>query len=80
MAKAKNDSPIGRSAIRSRLSGTGWRNCHKITNPLLISTSESKPKPISAIDPATASAVTATTASTQVVDDAHPGQRLRPTT
>jgi hypothetical protein len=66
MAKAKNDSPISRSASRSRLSGTGWRNCHKITNPLLISTSESKPKPISAIDVATPPAVTATTASTRL--------------
>jgi hypothetical protein len=61
--QGENDSAISRSASRSRLSGTVWRNCHKITNPLLISTSESRPKPISAIDPATTPAVTATTAS-----------------
>ena len=64
--QGEEDRPISRSASRSRLSGTGWRNCHKITNPLLISTSESRPNPINAIDPAAAPAVTATTASTRL--------------
>ena len=65
-AKAKNDSAIRRSARRSRDSGSGWRNCHKMISPLLTSTTESSPNPTSATDPATMPAMIAMTASTRL--------------
>ncbi len=50
--------------MRSRDSGIGWRNCHRMIRPLDTSTIESSPNPTSATEPATSPAVIAMTAST----------------
>jgi len=54
---------MSRSACRSRVSGSRWRNCHRMTSPLDTSTTESSPNPTRATEPATAPAAMATTAS-----------------
>ena len=54
---------MARRAARSRVSGIGWRNCHKMIRPEDISTMESRPKPTSAIEEAMAPAEIATIAS-----------------
>jgi hypothetical protein len=59
-ARAKNDTPMNRSASRSRPSGIRDRNCQMMTAALDTSTNESSPNPISADDDAIAPAAIAT--------------------
>ena len=52
-----------RSAVRSRVSGSGAENCQATIAAELTSTTESRPNPISAVEEAIVPAVMATIAS-----------------
>jgi DNA-binding transcriptional MerR regulator len=58
-----NETPMSRSAARSLVSGSRCRNCHRMTAPLKVSTTESRPNPTSATEEATAPAPMAIVAS-----------------
>jgi hypothetical protein len=63
-ASPKNDTAISRIAARSRRSGSGAANCQATAAADSTSTTESRPKPISAEEDAARPAPIATTAST----------------
>ncbi len=62
-ASAKNDNAMTRSAVRSRASWSAAENCQATAVAEATSTTESSPKPMSAVEEAAVPAAIATTAS-----------------
>ena len=62
-ARAKKENAITRSAVFSRASGSRPANCQATAAAEDTSTTESRPKPINAVDDARVPAANATTAS-----------------